>query len=48
LMADGHRTYTRQEKSSPRVWLRIDKKHIAAVIKARRALCVGEEIRVAR
>ncbi len=31
---------------APRVWLRIDRAHIAKVIKARRALCVGEEVRL--
>lgn len=30
---------------APRVWLRIDKAHVARVIKARRALCVGESVR---
>lgn len=30
---------------APRVWLRIDKAHIAKVIKARRMLCYGEVIR---
>ena len=30
---------------SPRVWLRIDKAHVAKVIKARRALCYGESVR---
>jgi hypothetical protein len=30
---------------APRIWLRIDKAHVAKVIKARRALCVGEEVR---
>lgn len=30
---------------APRVWLRIDKAHIAKVMKVRRALCVGEGVR---
>jgi hypothetical protein len=30
---------------APRVWLRIDKVHVAKVIKARRALCYGEGVR---
>ncbi len=30
---------------APRIWLRVDKAHVAKVIKARRALCVGEEVR---
>jgi hypothetical protein len=31
--------------NAPRTWLRVDKAHVAKVIKARRALCVGEEVR---
>ncbi|MES2783794.1 MAG: hypothetical protein V4657_13450 [Pseudomonadota bacterium] len=31
-----------ERKQSARVWLRIDKNHVAKVIKARRALCFGE------
>jgi len=30
---------------APRIWLRIDKAHVAKVIKARRALCYGEGVR---
>jgi hypothetical protein len=37
------RKETRRE--TPRVWLRIDKAHVEKVIKARRALCVGEGVR---
>lgn len=29
---------------APLVWLRVDKAHVAKVIKARRELCVGEEV----
>ena len=33
---------------APRIWLRVDKVLVAKVLKARRDLCVGESVRVAR
>lgn len=38
---------TRRQKKpdAPRIWIRIDREHVARVIKARRALCVGEGVR---
>lgn len=36
-----------RKPDAPRIWLRIDKAHIARVIKARRALCVGEGVQIA-
>lgn len=32
-------------REAPRIWVRIDRAHVAKVIKARRALCVGEGVR---
>jgi len=37
--------HKQRKPDTPRVWLRIDKAHIAKVIKARRMLCVGEGVR---
>lgn len=37
----------KSKPDAPCVWLRIDKAHIARVIKARRALCVGEGVQIA-
>jgi hypothetical protein len=34
-----------KKPDSPRIWLRIDRAHIANVIKARRLLCIGEDVR---
>lgn len=34
-----------RKPDAPRIYLRIDKAHIARVMKARRALCVGEGVR---
>jgi hypothetical protein len=36
-----------KKPDAPRIWLRVDKAHVAKVIKARRALCFGEDVRVA-
>lgn len=36
---------TNGNRTAPRIWLRIDKAHVAKVIKARRALCYGEGVR---
>lgn len=35
---------TPQRTDAPRIWLRVDKALVAKVIRARRALCVGEDI----
>jgi len=35
-----------KKPDSPRIWLRVDKAHIAKVIKARRDLCFGEDVRI--
>lgn len=34
-----------KKPDTPRVWLRVDKVHVAKVIKARRMLCIGEGVR---
>lgn len=34
-----------KKPDTPRVWLRIDRAHVAKVIKARRMLCIGEEVK---
>lgn len=33
-----------KKPDTPRIWLRIDRAHVAKVIKARRMLCVGEAV----
>lgn len=34
-----------KKTDTPRVWLRVDKAHVAKVIKARREMCFGEGVR---
>lgn len=40
-------THRQKKPDTPRIWLRIDKAHVARVIKARRALCYGEGVKCA-
>jgi hypothetical protein len=35
-------TCGKSKPDNPRIWLRIDRNHVAKVIKARRLLCTGE------
>lgn len=33
-----------KKPDAPRIWVRVDKAHVARIIKARRALCYGESV----
>jgi len=45
MTARFHTNGNRDPKRQPRIWLRIDKAHVAKVIKARRELGYGEGVR---
>lgn len=44
-MSDHSTCIEPKRTDARRIWLRVDKAHVAKVIKARRVLCVGEEVR---
>jgi hypothetical protein len=43
---EARRFHCKGKPDTPRIWLRVDKAHVARVLKARRAMCFGEEVRV--